>query len=249
MRVLIVDDNQMMVKTLQDIFRLKGYDTEAAYSGPEALAKIDAETFACVLSDIRMPGVNGVDLFRAIKARRPEIPVVLMTAYVTDEIVREGLAEGVVAVLNKPLNIEEILAFFARLDEERSITIVDDDPDFCRTLGDILQHQGFKVQTFTQVEGMVEQLAGQIVLLDMKLHETDGLALLREIRQHYPQLPVVVITGYPEEYAGSVKMAIDINAYTSFYKPVPIDELLRTLVWIYHQELGRLLGQPITKPR
>src|SRR5262245_60075281 len=69
LRILIVDDNEMMVKTLQDILRLKGYQTEPAYSGLEALRKVEDGAFDFVLSDIKMPDLNGVDLYRAIKVQ------------------------------------------------------------------------------------------------------------------------------------------------------------------------------------
>ena len=106
LHILIVDDNQMMVKTLQDILQIKGYQAEVAHSGPEALEKIEETTFDCVLSDIKMPDVNGVELYRAIKAHQPDLPVVLMTAYATDKLIEEGLQEGVIAVLTKPLGHE-----------------------------------------------------------------------------------------------------------------------------------------------
>jgi CheY-like chemotaxis protein len=71
--------------------------------------------YDCVFSDVRMPGMNGVELCRQIKARLPDLPVVLMTAYSTDALVQEGLEEGVVAVLSKPLDLDFVLALCASL--------------------------------------------------------------------------------------------------------------------------------------
>jgi DNA-binding NtrC family response regulator len=249
LRVLIVDDNQMMAKTLQDILRVKGYQAEVAYSGPEALNKVEIIPFDCILSDIKMPDVNGVDLFRAIKTKHPDLPVVLMTAYATDNLIEEGLEEGVIAVLTKPLDMSLLLNFFSFLSRERSIVIVDDDPKFCQTLGDILDARGFDVHQMTRPVGIVEQLYGngQVVLLDMKLKESDGLDVLREIKATYPNLPVILVTGYKEEAAESIETALKLSAYTYFYKPLQVDELLKTLNKIHHQELGRVLGRPVVK--
>lgn len=251
LRVLIVDDNEMMVKTLRDILKLKGYFTEMAYSGPEALAKIEQSIFDCVISDIKMPEVNGVDLFRAIKQQQPTLPVVLMTAYATDKLVQEGLSEGVIAVLNKPINISQLLNFLSLLSQEHSVVVVDDDPDFCQTLGNILQAKGYAVTPMTDPEGLMEKLAdqGQTVLLDMKLRNSTGLDVLRQIRQKYPALDVVIITGYPEEYEPAVKIALEISAYTCFYKPLQIEPLLQTLDQLHRRELSRVLGQPHPKKR
>jgi len=91
-----------MARTLGDILRVKGYQTEMAHSGDEALEMVDLQTVDCVLSDIKMPGVDGVELYRTIKAQRPDLPVVLMTAYCADALVEEGLEAGVIAVLTTP---------------------------------------------------------------------------------------------------------------------------------------------------
>jgi CheY-like chemotaxis protein len=108
-----VDDNRMMAKTLQDIFRVKGYEAEVAHSGSEALGKLERSCFNCVLSDIKMPDINGIDLYKAIKTHQPNLPVVLMTAYTADKLVKQGLEEGVIAVLTKPLDPNFLLDFLS----------------------------------------------------------------------------------------------------------------------------------------
>ncbi len=122
----------MMAKTLQDIFIIKGYETEVAHSGPEALEKVGRSLFNCVLSDIKMPDVNGVELYKAIKTHQPNLPVVLMTAYAADKLVKEGLEEGVIAVLTKPLNLNLLLGFLSSY--AKNAPFVDDTLQFCRTL-------------------------------------------------------------------------------------------------------------------
>lgn len=249
LRILVVDDNEMMVKTLRDIFRLKGFEVEIAYSGAEALEKVESNPFDCVISDIKMPGLNGVELYRAIKARQPELPVILITAYADDELVKEGLEEGVIAVLTKPLDLNLLSDFLSTLRQERSIIIIDDDAEFCRTLGDILQRQQFNVTQIVDPSHILENLkvVRQVILLDMKLNRVNGLDILRQIRGKYPHLPVILITGYREEMAEAIKAGLMINAHSYFYKPLRIDGLLQVLTQIDHQELSRRLGRPAKK--
>ncbi|MEE9617441.1 MAG: response regulator [Anaerolineae bacterium] len=259
LRILVVDDDPSMAKTLVDIFKVKGHQAEAAHSGPEALAKVAQGSFGsahrheysrwqdrhfdCVLTDVKMPGVNGVELYRALKARQPDLPVVLMTAYSTDRLVEEGLGEGAIAVLTKPLDINALLSFFSALRRERSIVIVDDDTEFARTLGDILRARDFAVTQVTDPHSVVEGLRadGQVVLLDMRLNNINGLDVLQEIRERYPHLPVILVTGYRGEMASAIEAALDIGAYTCLYKPFKIDRLVQVLTEIRHQELGRVL--------
>ena len=247
LRILIVDDNQMMTKTLRDIFELKGYQVKVAYSGLEGLEMATRDSFDCILSDVKMPDLTGVDLYRAIKTEYPQLPFVLMTAYATDNLIEEGLKEGVVSVLSKPLNLGLVFDFLTKLGQQRSVVVVDDDPAMCRMLEDMLPSEAFVVHPLTEAQGVLNQLKveGEIVLLDMKLADGNGLDVFRQIRRRYPQMPVILMTGYPEEMDSAVDAALKTGAYTCLYKPFTIEELLGVLIDIHHQELGRVLRRPI----
>ena len=251
LHILVVDDDRRMAKTLVNIFQVKGYEVEAVYSGSEALEKVAEGRFDCVLTDIKMPEMSGVELYRAIKARQPDLPVVLMTAYSTDRLVNEGLEEGAVAVLTKPLDINTLLSFFSSLGQERSIVIVDDDPQFAKTLGDILRARSFAVTQVTDPHDVVQRVRpnGQTVLLDMKLDDIGGLEVLKEIRARYPLLPVVMVTGYRAEMGPAIEAALKIGAYTCLYKPFQIEGLLQVVTEIRRQELRWALGQRVRKSK
>jgi len=242
LRVLIVDDDPMMARTLADILRVKGHKAEIAHSSAEALVLLDAGPFDCVLSDIRMPGANGVQLHREIVDRYASIPTVLMTAYSSDSLVQEGLDEGVLAVLTKPLDIGAVLAFLCSLRKEYSLVIVDDDPLFCRTLGDLLEARGFAVAAISDpyaVMDCLDENAG-IVLLDVKLDGIDGVDVLRQIRARYPNLPVVLVTGYGAQVDEAIQAALELGAHACLYKPLQIDQLLDLLFEIRRCELGKV---------
>ena len=244
LNILIVDDDRRMANTLADILKVKNFGAEVAYDGPEALKMIEEQHFDSVLADIKMPHMNGVDFFKAIKKIQPEMPVVLMTAYTTDALVREGLEEGAISVLNKPLDIDLLLGFFTSLRKERPIVIVDDDPQFRKTLGDILTSRNFSVTKVSDPHSVTEVLkpdAQPVILLDMKLNSVNGLDVLKEIRASYPQLPVILVTGYREEMAPAIEAALEFSAYICLYKPLQIEELLQVLTQIYHQGLTRFL--------
>lgn len=242
-RILIVDDDKRMTRTLADILNMAGYEAVEASSGPQALELVRTQPFDCVLTDVRMPEMDGVEFHHQLRQFQPGLPVVLMTAYAADEIIRKGLEEGVVGVLNKPLDISQLLAFFGSLIKHRTIAIVDDDPMFCKTLSDILSQRGFKVTLVTNPHADVELMAAesQVVLLDMKLNNINGLDVLRNIRNRYSSLPVVLITGYRQEMAETIRAALEINAYTCLYKPLAIPELLETLSRIQLERLRYML--------
>ncbi|MGD1994940.1 MAG: response regulator [Anaerolineae bacterium] len=243
-RILIVDDDPSMTKTLSDVFALEGYQSEVAHSGPEALSKIAHSCFDCMLTDIRMPGLNGVDLYRAIKARQPGLPVVLMTAYSADMLIQQGLAEGAIAALTKPLKIDQLLAFLSSVRTGRTVVIVDDDPLFCQTLGDILRRRGYAIQAISCPDGVVSEIAAdaRVVLLDMRLNGVDGHQVFLQIREQHPNLPVILVTGYLREMAESVEQALGASAYTCLSKPLHMEQLLEALTEAWHQRLHQVLA-------
>jgi DNA-binding NtrC family response regulator len=234
LRILIVDDDRNISHTLADILALKGHETAQAASGPEAIEQAQARTFDLVLSDIRMPGMNGVELHRELRRIQPGLPVVLMTAYPVEELIHQGLKEGVIDAVDKPLDIQRLLDFLDRLAESRTLTVVDDDPAFCQTLGGILEQRGFRVVTITDPHTDVEQIVdeAQIILLDMRLENIGGEAVLRGIRARDPDLPVLLVTGYRQEMSGAIQRALDVGAFACLYKPLDIPELLRTLAQV-----------------
>jgi CheY-like chemotaxis protein len=128
MKVLVVDDDQWMVKTISDILKIKGYQPLAAHTGEEAIEKVKSSTPDCVLMDIKMSGIDGVESLKRLKRIVPGLPVVLMSAHSTEEQVEEAKRLGAQAVFNKPIDIQTLLCFLSLLKKEKCILVVDDDP-------------------------------------------------------------------------------------------------------------------------
>jgi CheY-like chemotaxis protein len=125
LKILIVDDDPMMAKTLSDILEFQGYRTSTANSATEALERADHAAFDCVFSDIRMPGMDGVELHGAIRNQHGDIPTVLMTAYSETQLVQRGIDAGVIAVLTKPLDLDILFRFLRALPDHLGEFIAD----------------------------------------------------------------------------------------------------------------------------
>lgn len=245
MKILVVDDDRRIVKTTCDILKIKGQEPIAAYSGEEGVEQVRNEVPDCVLMDIKMPGINGVEAMKQMKAIAPMLPIVLVSAYATDDLLEEAKRAGVYAILSKPLNFPIILSFLSLLDKEESILVVDDDPDFCKTLGDILTLRGFQVETETEPRRVISHLDSNyklaIVLLDLKLGAVSGADVMKDIQSRYPGKPVVLMTGYRKEMAGAIEQASKIGAYTCLYKPFEMDALLKLIEEIRLKKLQNML--------
>lgn len=117
-KVLVVDDDRRMVKTICDILQLKGFATEQAYCGEEAVEKVKEGGLDFVLLDLKMPGIDGVETLKIIKEMDRDLSVMLMSAYATAEQMDEAKRCGAQAVLTKPIDIPATLLFFSQLNKK-----------------------------------------------------------------------------------------------------------------------------------
>jgi Putative regulator of cell autolysis len=117
-KLLLVDDSASNIKVLQEIFRLKGYETLAAYSGTSALELIKThKDISLILLDVMMPGLTGYDVCKEIRKKYQlfELPVLLLTVRNYPEDIEKGLESGANDFLIKPFNTKELKARVATL--------------------------------------------------------------------------------------------------------------------------------------
>ena len=106
--VLIVDDEPGFARVLGKRLRLRGFECGIAPDGETALAELRERTYLAVLLDLRLPGIPGSEVLRRLKARRPNLPVFIITAHGTEVDREECLACGAELFLTKPVDIDEI---------------------------------------------------------------------------------------------------------------------------------------------
>ena len=107
-KVLVVDDDPVVGKSFDRVLKSKGYAVITASNGEEALNKLRTENYDVVFTDIKMPGMSGLEVAERVKASQPWLPVVIVTGYGTDANEARAKAAGVVGFLRKPLSPEMI---------------------------------------------------------------------------------------------------------------------------------------------
>ncbi len=108
-KILVVDDEVKMCFTLTKLFELSNYYVAVAHNGLEALDKVDSFQPHCILLDIRMPQMNGVEVLKKVKQEHPEIVVIMTTAVITEESREECLKIGAAEYLVKPIDFKKLL--------------------------------------------------------------------------------------------------------------------------------------------
>ncbi len=107
-KVLVVDDDPVVSKSFDRVLTSKGYAVITAQNGEEAMRKLSEENYDVVYTDIRMPGMSGLEVAEQVKARKPWTPVVIITGYGTEAAESRARAAGVVSFMHKPLSPEMI---------------------------------------------------------------------------------------------------------------------------------------------
>ncbi|MBI5513534.1 MAG: response regulator [Deltaproteobacteria bacterium] len=107
--ILVVDDNADLGENLIEILEDAGYRAQLFTDPLEALGKVCPGQYALALLDLRMPGLDGVELFRALRRRDPTLLAVAMTAFAHDDRVREAVDEGMLVVFTKPVEPSGLL--------------------------------------------------------------------------------------------------------------------------------------------
>jgi len=120
-RILVVDDEAAQRDILGGFLRKQGYAVREAASGPGALAILRAETVDLVLTDVRMPGMSGLDLLREARLLNPELPVVVMTAYGTIADAVAAMRDGAVDYLTKPVDLDSVLHRVGKVLEQQRL--------------------------------------------------------------------------------------------------------------------------------
>ncbi len=107
--VLVVDDRLEDRETFKDILESKGYRVTTAKDGYEAIELVKKGNFDIIFIDVKMPGIDGIKTFEEIRKIRPGIPVIMVTGYSVEELVKDAIDKGAYACIYKPLDMDKIL--------------------------------------------------------------------------------------------------------------------------------------------
>ena len=122
-KVLLVDDEKDFLEAMSERMRTRGADVTTAASADEAFETIDREEFDAVVLDFQMPGMDGFEVLKKIKAKRPEMQIILLTGYATVQKGVEAIKLGAADFLEKPADMEVLFKKIKKAKAEKMLVV------------------------------------------------------------------------------------------------------------------------------
>lgn len=163
-RILLVDDEERMCESLKTLLEMEGFEVQAFTDSVEAMKVLAEADFDLVISDIKMPGVDGLEILRQAHERDPNLEVILMTGYASLESAKNAVDKGAFSYLTKPLEFEELKISVKRSLEKRQIALEKD-----RLLNELKKTNILLEQKLAEVDALYS--AGTILASTIDLTE------------------------------------------------------------------------------
>jgi DNA-binding NtrC family response regulator len=222
-RVLLVDDDPSVLLTLAANLDLEGFDVESVDDAERALAILAERPPDIVLSDIRMPGMDGIDLFRAIKRAGVPIPVVLMTAFALEDQVDAVLTEGVFTVLPKPFAIDHVTRVLLRASRHPIVLVVDRAVTDADATAEALRRRGVRARAASNTADALEALRSALVDVCV----IDSPELVDSIRSADESVALVLTAS--DSDAASLARVASSGVVAFVPRPVDAERLARVI--------------------
>lgn len=223
-RYLIVDDNRAFAENLAEIVRDDGAEVTVASGAAQALEAARSTQYDALVTDMRMPVMSGASLVHEIRASDHGLPAIVVTAYTGENDLIAARAEGLLAVLPKPVPIPRLLELLRKARRNGLVALVDDDPALADNLAEALRDRGFSAVTASSVAeaGRLGGAKPFAALVDIRVKGgPDGEALRRLLRMN-PGLPVMAMTAFHEARSSAPSVRV-------FEKPFATREVLQAI--------------------
>lgn len=241
-RVLLIDDEPVVRLTLGANLELAGFDVASADSVASALTLLhrsvsEGRRFDCVVSDVRMPDVDGVSGLAQLRAIQPELPAIFVTGYDPDSVIPAALARGAFTVLAKPVPMDTLTNVLRACLSDPVVLVVDDEPAFREALVESLRVGGLKVERAAsgdEARALVATRSVDVCVLDLVLEAapsgagtSSGVEVLGDLQRQQPGLSVIAMTG--QEVGGLVRDVLHGGALHCLRKPFEMRVLARLI--------------------
>ena len=196
-RYLVVDDNPAFADNLAEILEESGASVDVVSSGLDALERATHTQYDVLISDMRMPSMDGAELLHQIRSLDPGLPAVVITAYTNDRDLDAARREGIFAVFPKPAPLADLKESVAWARRDGIVVVVEHDATLLINLTEALRTHGFSVVTAGSVVETQHIAAVKpfVALVDLRIPGGAGGIAMRCVAARFPEVPLIVLTA------------------------------------------------------
>ncbi|MFT5288141.1 MAG: two-component system cell cycle sensor histidine kinase/response regulator CckA [Planctomycetota bacterium] len=231
--ILVVEDEAQVLKLVTRVLEREGYVVLAASSAEDALGMIRDQTPSLLLTDVNLPGMDGLELADHIGEAHPGIPCIYTSGMVQDEELRTQLLGTMPHFLQKPFRTSELVSIVGRAlahgnsGPRQRVLVVDDEPTTRRRVRAIVEAEGF--ECIVAADGFealrhLERARFNLVVTDIVMPGLDGIDLCRAISSSFPTVRIIAMSGNRAGRSG-LDAATTLGAERVLVKPFSRDEL------------------------
>ena len=234
--VSVVDDDESIRRTTTLLIESFGFRAAAFESAEDFVKSGQLDDTSCLIVDVRMPGMNGLQLQKHLAAAGWAIPIIFITAYDDRESRGRAMQAGAVAFLSKPFGDEQLLqtirsALRGEFGMAKNlISIVDDDESIRRTTTRLIESFGFRAAAFESSEGVLKSDKlhdTSCLIVDVQMPGMNGLQLQSHLAAAGCGVPIIFITAYDDKE--SRRRAMQAGAVAFLGKPFSDEQLLQII--------------------
>jgi DNA-binding NtrC family response regulator len=239
-KVLLIEDEEIPRKQLAKVIRKEGFEVLLAENGRVGLEVFKKELPDIVVTDVKMPDVDGLEVMHTVRRLSNNAQIILITAFGETDTVVTALREGALDYLKKPLDLDQLNLALGRAKEKvtalrkcpefPTIMLVEDEEGTRERLARMLKKEGWRV--FQAGDGeealkLFQQEKVDIAVLDIKMPKKDGIQTLHEMREITRDFEAIILTGYGDEK--SAIQALRDGAINFLKKPLDVEQLIITV--------------------
>ncbi|MBN98684.1 MAG: hypothetical protein CME16_05470 [Gemmatimonadetes bacterium] len=246
--ILVAEDEEKIRRLIAKRLAGEGYNIEEAANGEEALKIALATSIDLVITDLKMPKMNGWRLLSMLRRRDLDIPVIIMTGYVPEEGQKLLTSKEIVGFVTKPIDFQTLSQMVNNVFSPQSpgrklrVLAIDDTGDTLLLISKHLQQAGFEIKTAQNGHDAlkeVDRFKPDLLLLDLVMPQMDGFEVCRHLRSQpaSARLPIILLTA--KTSGEDVKKAVALKVAGYIVKPFKAD-LLITRIRKVLQGAGKL---------
>jgi len=256
-RLLLVDDEEDFLESTSRALERRGIEVQTALNGNLALNMVQKEDFDVVVLDLKMPGIDGIEVFQRLREQKSQLPVIMLTGHGSIDQAFQTSKQGIFDFIPKPCDPDQLAQRIHEAAESKTpaavpqsgestlgpvrVLIVDDEIELLDSLKNVLSRRKMEISIAQNGEEGLKILKNSIidvVVLDIKMPGMDGIEVLKIIKKEYENVEVILLTGHPTISTALEGMRMGARQYIE--KPPDIEELTTAINAANRQRLDNI---------